>query len=80
MTDKRCRLAELEAQHAQLTKKRNRLDFADDADVSAYTLHRLLTDISQVETKIAELQAELGRLGVTCFGLDAGGSTHPMSN
>ena len=81
MTEKQCRLAELQAQYASLTKKRDRLDFADDADVSAYTLHRLLTGITKVEAEIAELQQQLGGVGANCFGMTVDGATsQPMSN
>lgn len=81
MTDKQCRLVELQAQLAQLTRKRDRLDLVDDADVSAYTLHRLLKSITQVEAELAALHKDLGIAGVNCLGLD-GTSTapQPMSN
>ena len=75
------RLAELLDQHQQLTKRRDRLDFADAGDVSAMTLHRLLKSIVAVETEIDELKQELGGPHVGDLGLSAGGSTtQAMSN
>ena len=81
MLEKQCRLAELQAQHASLTKKRDRLDLVDPADVSAYTLHRLLMGITKVEADIAKLQQELGGVGLNCLEMNAdGAAAQPMSN
>lgn len=66
MTDKRRQLAELETQYRELMKKRDRLDFARDADmVSGYTLHRLLKSMASLESQIDDLQRDLnGRQGI----------------